>query len=81
MRYLLAVVLAVMMSGVALAKPPKDVRAKFYDFGKQVIDGHIKTPTVIYTGVVQRAKFDRLLRLKKSFLSHMQLTSKEAVFK
>jgi hypothetical protein len=36
---------------------------------------------VIYTGVVQRAKFDRLLRLKKSFLSHMQLTSKEAVFK
>ena len=47
----------------------------------QLIDGEIKKPTTLYTDSRQRVKFDRLLRLKKSFLQPMLQTAKEQVFK
>jgi|TARA_R110000737_G_scaffold244611_1_gene255461 hypothetical protein len=61
-----------------MAKQP---RAKFYDFNEQLIDGEIKKPTALYTGARDKVKFDRLLRLKKSFLPELFATSKESVFK
>lgn len=67
--------------------PPKkggatgEVKSKFYDFSDQVIDGEIKRPSTLYTDARQRVKFDRLLRLKKSFLDQMLQTAKEQVFK
>lgn len=57
------------------------LRAKFYDFSDQLIDGEIKKPTALYTDARQQVKFDRLLRLKKSFIPAMMQTSKERVFK
>ena len=65
------------------AKPPKNagVKSKFYDFSDQLIDGEIRRPTALFTDSRQKAKFDRLLRLKKSFLPAMFRTSKEKVFK
>ena len=59
--------------------PPK--RAKFYDFSEQVIDGQIKKPTASYTDARKKARFGRLLRLKKSFLPKLFSSSKERVFK
>mgnify|MGYP003627600112 FL=1 len=59
----------------------KNPRSKFYDFNEQLIDGNIKKPTTLYTDSRQRVKFDRLLRLKKSFLPKLFATSKERVFK
>tara|TARA_R110000824_G_scaffold38491_4_gene117527 strand:+ start:2163 stop:2444 length:282 start_codon:yes stop_codon:yes gene_type:complete len=59
----------------------KDIKSKFYDFNEQLIDGKIKKPTTLYTDSRQKTKFDRLLRLKKSFLSKLLSTSKEKVFK
>jgi|TARA_R110001583_G_scaffold179383_1_gene336193 hypothetical protein len=56
-------------------------RAKFYDFSEQLIDGEIKRPTTLYTDSRQRVKFDRLLKLKKSFLPRLFSTAKEKVFK
>ena len=44
-------------------------------------DGQIKKPTILYTSVREKTKFDRLLRLKKSFLGKLFKTSKEKVFK
>tara|TARA_R100001082_G_C4322254_1_gene141687 strand:+ start:452 stop:649 length:198 start_codon:yes stop_codon:yes gene_type:complete len=63
---------------IAVAKQPK---AKFYDFNDQIIDGEIKRPTTLYTNSRERVKFDRLLKLKKSFLPQLFDTAKERVFK
>ena len=65
-------------TAIVLAKQPK---SKFYDFNEQIIDGEIKKPTTLYTDAREKVKFDRLLRLKKSFLPKLFATAKERVFK
>jgi hypothetical protein len=62
---------------VAQSKP----KSKFYDFGEQVIDGEIKKPTALYTDSKKKVKFDRLLKLKKSFIPDLMNTSKERTFR
>lgn len=77
-------ILVLLISFSALANPPSDNsdgRSKFYDFGEQVIDGEIRRPTALYTDARQRAKFDRLLRLKRSFMSNLFDTFKERTFR
>ena len=71
--------LILMGATVVDAKPP--IRSKFYDFSEQLIDGEIKRPTALYTDSRQRVKFNRLLRLKRSFLKELFDTSRERVFK
>jgi hypothetical protein len=56
-------------------------KSKFYDFGEQVIDGEIKKPTALYTDSKKKVKFDRLLKLKKTFIPDLMNTSKERTFK
>jgi len=76
--------LILLFSTSAIAKPPqknKNVRSKFYDFNEQLIDGQIRKPTALYINTREKAKFKRLLRLKKSFLPQLFKTSKERVFK
>jgi len=58
-----------------------DAKAKFYDFSDQLIDGEIKKPASIYTESRTRAKFDKLLKLKKSFRPMMLDTSREKLLK
>jgi hypothetical protein len=79
----LFICLAFMLCSVpALAqKKGGEVKSKFYDFSDQVIDGEIKKPTTLYTEARQKVKFERLLRLKKSFMDDMMQTAKEPVFK
>jgi len=67
------------LSFTATAAPPS--KSKFYDFGDQMIDGEIKKPTGQYINSRERARFDRLLNLKKSFLPKMYLSAKEKIFK
>jgi hypothetical protein len=70
--------------GEVQSKPPtksKVVKSKFYDFNDQLIDGVIRKPTSLYLDVRQKAKFVRLLRLKKSFLPDLFKTAKESLFK
>jgi len=57
------------------------VKAKFYDFSDQLIDGEIKRPTALYTDSRQEAKFSRLLRLKRSFERDLMDTARLPVFK
>ena len=59
----------------------KSTKAKFYDFNEQLIDGEVKKPTTLYTDARDKVKFERLLRLKKSFMDKLFDTSKEKVFK
>ncbi|MEC8977651.1 MAG: hypothetical protein VYC40_01910 [Pseudomonadota bacterium] len=82
MRYVITFILFIIfilnITGVVIAKQPK---SKFYDFNDQIIDGEIKKPTTLYTDSRQKVKFDRLLKLKKSFLPELFDTAKERVFK
>ena len=66
-------------SRCAMAKP--GVKAKFYDFSEQLIDGEVKRPTALYTDVRQAAEFKRLLKLKKSFMKDLFDTARLPVFK
>lgn len=59
----------------------KEEKARFYDFSDQLIDGEIKKPTALHMESRSRAKFDKLLKLKKSFRPAMIETSKERILK
>ena len=78
MKKFLVVVAITLFTTTALADQPK---AKFYDFGEQVIDGEIKKPTALYVDTKKKVQFGRLLSLKKSFISEIEKSSKERTFK
>jgi len=81
-RILLLILLAMgLFMGAAEAKPPNKTRAKFYDFSDQFIDGQIRKPTALYTSARGKVKFERLLKLKKSFIRNIFMTAREKVFK
>ena len=68
-------------SGPSPAMAKDKVKSKFYDFGEMLIDGEIKKPTALYTDARAKVKFDRLLKLKKSFMPALMESSKDQVFK
>ena len=75
----MGIILFIFLNATAItAKQPK---SKFYDFNEQLIDGERKKPTTLYTDSRQQVKFDRLMKLKKSFLPKLFNTAKERVFK
>ena len=71
----------ILLSSDAVAVANNPPKSKFYDFNEQVIDGEIKKPTSLYTDARQKVRFDRLLRLKKTFIPDLLKTAKERVFK
>lgn len=64
----------------AMAKKPSP-KSKFYNFDEQMIDGQVRKPTYLYINIRDKAKFERLLSLKKSFMRKLFDTSKNPVFK
>ncbi len=73
------IALFVMLGDEALAQTKP--KSKFYDFGEQVIDGEIKKPTALFTDSKKKVQFDRLLKLKKTFIPDLMNTSKERTFR
>ena len=73
------VIFLIIIMTIMGAKPK--TKAKFYDFNEQLIDGQISKPTTLYTDAREQVKFERLLKLKKSFLNDLFDTAKERVFK
>jgi hypothetical protein len=74
-------VLAVFLLGSTEVSSKTPLKSKFYDFNDQIIDGEVKKPTTLYTDAREKVRFDRLLRLKKSFLPRLFQTAKDKVFK
>ena len=75
---------AMLVTTVAAAEPPRTnsrAKSKFYNFSEQVIDGEIRRPTALFTNSRDQARFNRLLRLKRSFLPRLFASSNERVFK
>ena len=73
--------LTIFLLGSADAVSKNTPKSRFYDFNDQLIDGEVKKPTTLYTNAREKVRFDRLLRLKKSFLPRLFSTAKEKVFK
>ena len=73
------IALFVMLGDEALAQTKP--KSKFYDFGEQFIDGEIKKPTALFTDSKKKVQFDRLLKLKKTFIPDLMKTSKERTFR
>ena len=73
--------MTLMCSSGSAAPPNRNVKSKFYDFSEQLIDGQRRKPTALYINIREKVKFERLLKLKKSFLRSMFETSKNPVFK
>lgn len=72
-------ILMMILASPGWAKSP--AKSKFYDFSDHIINGELKKPITLYTDARERVKFDRLLRLKKSFIDKLFDTAKEKVFK
>ena len=77
--FIIVIYLLIFFAAEAQAKPP--TKSKFYDFSEQLIDGHRRKPTVLYTNIREKVKFERLLSLKKSFMRQLFDTHKENIFK
>lgn len=80
MKKCIIVLIVIMFTPISLASAPPQ-KQKFYDFGEQLINGELRKPTALYTDARRRAKFERLLELKKSFLPKLFDTAKNKVFK
>mgnify|MGYP001173207185 CR=1 FL=1 len=59
----------------------KTKKARFYDFSDQLINGEIKKPAAIYMESRARAKFKKLLRLKKSFRAALIKSNQDPILK
>ena len=79
--FLFILLLGLLSARCVLANYKPKVKAKFYDFSEQLIDGTVKKPQALYTDVRQAAKFKRLLRLKKSMMKELFDTAKDPIFK
>ena len=73
---LLVLVVLTVVSSSAFAQD-SDVKTKFYNFDDMLIDGQLKTPDVMKERAREKAKFKRLLSLKKSFLPKVRETAEE----
>ena len=80
-KYFLASLVLITLVFIPSVSESKSPKSKFYDFSEQLIDGNIKKPTTLYTDARTKVKFERLLKLKKSFLPQLFNTAKERVFK
>ena len=79
MKKLILATLIVMFSATATAKSPQ--KSKFYDFSDQLINGEIRKPGAMYMESRARAKFAKLLRLKKSFREALIKTNQDPILK
>ena len=59
----------------------KNKKTRFYDFSDQLIDGHIKKPATLWMESRSRAKFAKLLQLKKSFRQTLIRTNQDPILK
>ena len=59
----------------------KSKKARFYDFSDQLIDGQIKKPVTLWIDSRTRAKFGKLLLLKKSFREALIMSAKDPILK
>mgnify|MGYP003628541152 CR=1 FL=1 len=78
--FIIAILITLTCVADAFAKKGK-TKARFYDFSDQLIDGEIRKPAALWLGSRTRAKFGKLLLLKKSFRNALIMSGKEPILK
>ena len=82
---LLLLLLLLLLSAPAAAQEPPDKptatkkregKEKFYDFDELLVTGELRAPNAWFTSARERLRWNRLLRLKKSFLPVLFSTDK-----
>jgi hypothetical protein len=71
-RALLLTVVALGFLVAPAAHAQTGPKAKFYDFPALTIDGTTKAPAALFHSPRERVRFERLLKLKRSFLGTLQ---------
>ena len=66
-----------MIAPTSYAQNKTSTKTKFYNFDDLLINGEYKKPQVLYTDARQKVRFERLLKLKKSFLPKLKSTDKD----
>jgi hypothetical protein len=69
------IIILLLSAPLAGAKHKKETR--FYDFSDQLIGGKLRKPSTLYMEARTRAKFSRLLNLKKSFKQELMSSGKD----
>jgi hypothetical protein len=81
-RCILVLVVAVAFAAPAAAQKKaakagaKSEKTMFYNFDDMVVDGEFRKPSVLLTTAREQSRFERLLRLRKSFLPEMLKTAR-----
>ena len=77
MKYILyALFVILLLTSMAMGQN-KSSKVKFYNFDDLLIEGQYKKPQVLWTDARQKVKFEKLLKLKKSFLPKLKATKKD----
>ncbi len=76
MKYLLLT--AMLLSTLVFAADPKE---KFYDFSDMMINGDFKKPEMLKVSDKKSTKFDRMLKLKASFIPQLEKSDKDNAIK
>jgi len=71
------VTFAVLMTASVSAFAQDAPKTKFYAFNDMLYDGKLKSPDIMNTKAREKARFKRLLSLKKSFLPKLRETAEE----
>ena len=67
-----------LLASTASAQEPP---TKFYDLEAMLVDGQVKAPEILLTKKSERAKFERMISLKRSFLPKIQETTAQPAFR
>ena len=81
MRTALILFFILLPLSLSYAQNKQSTKTKFYNFDDLLINGEYKKPQVLYTDARQKVKFERLLKLKKDFLTKLKDTKMDPSLK
>jgi hypothetical protein len=79
--FIIVIIVIIAIECFRVDASPKNRKARFYDFSDQLIDGQIKKPSALFIDSRTRAKFGKLLLLKKSFGEALIMSAKDPILK
>lgn len=68
---------ALLLLGTSVASAAEPDHARFIEFTGTVLDGHVARPATLYMESRHRARFDRLMTLKKSMLPVLEESARD----
>jgi len=74
---ILRAILLVIICAPLSAWADSNAKTKFYNFDELLIDGKIQRPKVLWTDTRQKAKFEKLLKLRKDLIPRLKATARD----